>query len=45
MLLMYFMSDFEMVPVAPVISGITLLLLLFTMLRLLEGLFSQCVYP
>jgi hypothetical protein len=28
MLLTYFLNDFEMVPVAPIITGITLLLLL-----------------
>jgi hypothetical protein len=32
MVLTYFLNDFEMVPVAPIITGITLLLLLLLLL-------------
>ena len=37
MLLMYFLNDFEMVPVTPIIIGITLILLLLLLLLLLSS--------
>ena len=38
MLLRYCLSDFEMVPVAPVVTGLLLLLLLLLLLRIFEHL-------
>jgi hypothetical protein len=42
MVLTYFLNDFEMVPVAPIITGITLLLLLLLLLLLGRNLFLVC---
>jgi preprotein translocase subunit SecG len=35
MVLTYFLNDFEMVPVAPIITGITLVIIIFFLLLLL----------
>ena len=40
MLLTYFLNDFEIVPVAPIITGITLLLLLLLLLLLSTTAFN-----
>jgi len=47
-LLTYFLSDFEIVPVAPIITGITFVftfhMLLLLLLLLLHAWFSDCTY-
>jgi len=44
MLLTYFLNDFEMVPVAPIITGINFVFTLLLLLLLLSFLFTLLLY-